>query len=212
MILIQKITENNWNFWTVNLIMRAKKLLTSRQIFGTPYRLVPSQKSTDFTETRDSEWQWHQLGHMQVCTSLQTDNHANAPPLCFLQARCPSCRQTNSVKALKVHWPKIRTFSEPTANFRTSMGLNFSRFSGLCRTCEHRAEIRQKCCWMHQAALAIKAVETHSALCVCWPHHQHSDVSTYTRSTPKINKKRVLFPITTAALLLLLPVLFHTPV
>ena len=28
------------------------------------------------TEARDSEWQWHQLGHMQVCTSLQTDNHA----------------------------------------------------------------------------------------------------------------------------------------
>ena len=27
----------------------------------------------DFTEARDSEWQWHQLGHMQVCTSLQTD-------------------------------------------------------------------------------------------------------------------------------------------
>jgi len=21
----------------------------------------------DFTEARDSEWQWHQLGHMQVC-------------------------------------------------------------------------------------------------------------------------------------------------
>ena len=29
----------------------------------------------DFAEARDSEWQWHQLGHMQVCTSLQTDNH-----------------------------------------------------------------------------------------------------------------------------------------
>ena len=25
----------------------------------------------DFTEARDSEWQWHQLGRMQVCTSLQ---------------------------------------------------------------------------------------------------------------------------------------------
>jgi len=25
----------------------------------------------DFTEARDSEWQWHQLGHMQVCTLLQ---------------------------------------------------------------------------------------------------------------------------------------------
>jgi len=31
----------------------------------------------DFTEARDSEWQWHQLGYMQVCTSLQTDNHAS---------------------------------------------------------------------------------------------------------------------------------------
>jgi len=38
----------------------------------------------DFTEARDSEWQWHQLGHMQVCTSLQTDDHACIPPLSFL--------------------------------------------------------------------------------------------------------------------------------
>jgi len=29
----------------------------------------------DFSEARDSEWQWHRLDHMQVCTSLQTDNH-----------------------------------------------------------------------------------------------------------------------------------------
>jgi len=27
----------------------------------------------DFTEARDREWQSNQLGHMQVCTSLQTD-------------------------------------------------------------------------------------------------------------------------------------------
>jgi len=27
--------------------------------------------SLDSTEARDSEWQWHQLGHMQVCTLLQ---------------------------------------------------------------------------------------------------------------------------------------------
>ena len=26
----------------------------------------------DFTEAKDSEWQWHQLGHMQICTSPQT--------------------------------------------------------------------------------------------------------------------------------------------
>jgi len=55
----------------------------------------------DFSEARDSEWQWYQLGHMQVCTLLQTDNYTSTPTLCFLQAGCPSCRPTNSVKALK---------------------------------------------------------------------------------------------------------------
>jgi len=62
------------------------------------------QKGTinlDFTEARDSKWQWHQLGPMQVCTSLQTDNHASTPPLSFLKAGCLSCHQTNSVKAKK---------------------------------------------------------------------------------------------------------------
>ena len=43
----------------------------------------------DFTEARDSEWQWHQLGHMQVCISFQTDNHASAPPLKFFTGRMP---------------------------------------------------------------------------------------------------------------------------
>ena len=56
----------------------------------------------DFTEARDSEWHWHLLGHMQVCTSLQSDNHASTP-LNFLQAGCPSCRPTNGIKALKVN-------------------------------------------------------------------------------------------------------------
>jgi len=66
----------------------------------------------DFTEAKDSEWQWHQLGHMQVCTLLQADNHASTPLLkVFLQGGCPSCRSTNSVKALKgvyqcLQWPQ----------------------------------------------------------------------------------------------------------
>jgi len=55
----------------------------------------------DFTEARDSEWQWHQLDHMQACTSLQADNHASTPPRSFLQAGCSSCHPTNSVEALK---------------------------------------------------------------------------------------------------------------
>jgi len=43
----------------------------------------------DFTETRDREWQWHMLGNMQVCILLQTDNHANTPPLKFFTGRLP---------------------------------------------------------------------------------------------------------------------------
>jgi len=31
----------------------------------------------------------------------QTDNHASIPTLSFLQAGCPSCRPTNSVKICK---------------------------------------------------------------------------------------------------------------
>jgi len=64
-------------------------------------RYQKGKTNLDFTEARDSEWQWHQLGHMQVCPSLQADNHASTPPLSFLPAGCPSCHPTNSVKALK---------------------------------------------------------------------------------------------------------------
>jgi len=37
---------------------------------------------------------------------LIPDNHANIPPLSFLQAGCPSCRPTNSIKALKANGDK----------------------------------------------------------------------------------------------------------
>jgi len=63
-------------------------------------RYQKGKTNPDFTEARDSEWQCHLLGHMQVCTLLQTD-HTSTPLLSFLQAGCPSCRPTNSVKALK---------------------------------------------------------------------------------------------------------------
>ena len=43
----------------------------------------------DFTEARDSEWQWYQLGHMQLCTSLQTDKHASTPTTQFFTGWMP---------------------------------------------------------------------------------------------------------------------------
>ena len=46
-------------------------------------RYQKGKTNLDFTGAKDSEWQWHQLGHMQVCTLLQTDNHASTSPLSF---------------------------------------------------------------------------------------------------------------------------------
>jgi len=65
------------------------------------------ETNLDFTEARDSEWQWHQLGHMQVCTSLQTDNHASTPPLVFyrpdaLPAAQPTQHQSTVKRAVVV--------------------------------------------------------------------------------------------------------------
>jgi len=48
-----------------------------------------NRTNVDFTEARDSEWQWHQLGHMQIYTSHQTDNHASTTPLSFYRPDWP---------------------------------------------------------------------------------------------------------------------------
>jgi len=86
--------------------------------FSGTTRVSRSQKgktNLDFTEARDSAWQWHQLGHMQVCISLLTDNHASTPPLKFFTGLCPSCCPTNNVKALKVlNWYHVLIYSKQT--------------------------------------------------------------------------------------------------
>jgi len=65
-------------------------------------RYQKGKNQSGFTEARDGEWQWHQLGHMQVCTSLQADNHnhASTPPLIFYRPDAlPAAQQTASK-----HW------------------------------------------------------------------------------------------------------------
>ena len=76
-------------------------------------RYQKGKTNLDFTEARDSEWQWHQLGHMQVCISLQTDNHASTPPLNHLtdsdkQNSTGKYRYTNSIQIRKSKQPKIQ--------------------------------------------------------------------------------------------------------
>jgi len=52
-------------------------------------RYQKGKTNLDFIGARDSEWLWHQLGHMKVYTSLQTANHASTPPLSFFTGWTP---------------------------------------------------------------------------------------------------------------------------
>ena len=87
-----------------------QQLLLLLHTFNCPFsgtirvsRYQKGKTNQDFTEARDSEWQWHQLGSMQVCTSLQTDNHASTPPLSFFTGRVlflPHNQQRQSTEGL----------------------------------------------------------------------------------------------------------------
>jgi len=52
-------------------------------------RYQKGKTNLDFTEARDSEWQWHQQGHMQVCTSLETDTMPAPHHSVFFTGRMP---------------------------------------------------------------------------------------------------------------------------
>ena len=82
---------------------------------------------------QESEWQWHQLGHMQVCTLLQTDNHASTPPLGFYRPDALPAAQPTASK----HW---RHSKVPQNNQSYSMGQKneqelLGRVAGVAITC-----------------------------------------------------------------------------
>jgi len=82
-------------------------------------RYQKGKTNLDFSEQK-SEWQWHQLGCMQVCTSLQTDNHANTPPLSFFTGRMPFLppnQQRQSTEGTII----IQTCSESLAGVKAGM-------------------------------------------------------------------------------------------
>ena len=104
---VQKNHHSAYDIWSLksntNCCMNTHSHPFNSPLSGTTRvsQYQKGQTNLDFTEARDSEWQWHQLGHMQVCILLQTDNHTSTPPLSFLQEICPSCHPTNSIKAMK---------------------------------------------------------------------------------------------------------------
>ena len=62
----------------------------------------------DFTEATDSEWQWNPPGCMQLCTSLQTDNHASIPPLLPPNQQRQSTLKANSRLTMHIEFTKKR--------------------------------------------------------------------------------------------------------
>ena len=75
-------------------------------------RYQKDKTNLDFTEARDREWQWHQLGHMPVCTSLQTDNHASTPSLSFCRPDVVPDTQPTASKHTHTH-KKTHPFNGP---------------------------------------------------------------------------------------------------
>jgi len=79
----------------------------------------------DFIQARDSEWQWHQQGHMQVCISLQTDYHTSIPPHSFFTGRVPFLppnQQRQSTEGITSHY-KMMIMSHTTNKKKTVDGM-----------------------------------------------------------------------------------------
>ena len=100
-------------------------------------RYQKGKTNLDFSEAKDSEWQWHQLGHMQVCTSLQTDNHASNPTAQFFTGRMPFLppnQQRQSTECIQLPVISIQSrFATDTDRHRTQG----HRLSGRVRCIVH---------------------------------------------------------------------------
>ena len=94
---------------TISVVSELKDMLTHTQPFNGPFsgttrvgRYQKGKTNLDLTEARDGEWAavasagpYASLHH---APDRQPRHHLTTR---FLQAGCPSCRPTNSVKALK---------------------------------------------------------------------------------------------------------------
>jgi len=123
-----KLTNDYWNL-TFNLKSHTHthahtRAHTHTHTFNGPLsgtirvsRYQKDKTNLDFTEARDSEWQWHQLGHMLVCTSLQTDNHASTPLFTSFTGRMPFLPPNQQRQSTEGILSKINSW-----HFRTYFG------------------------------------------------------------------------------------------
>jgi len=73
----------------------------------------------DFTEARNSEWQWNQLGHMQICTWPQTDATPHHSVF-YRPDALPAAEPTSSK-----HWRHQATFLINLPSARVTRVFNY---------------------------------------------------------------------------------------
>ena len=101
----------------------------------------------DFTEASDSECQWHQLGHMQVCTLLQIDNHTSTPSL-FFTGRMP--------------------FLPPNQQRHSTEGINYFAPGWDAKYCDDRACLFVCLSVCPRAYLWNYTSDLHQFFCTCY--------------------------------------------
>ena len=112
-----------WQSTTTTTTLQPFNGLFSRTTWVSRYQ--KGKTNLDFTGARDGGWQWHQLGHMQVCTSLQTDNHASTPPLCFTGRMpfLPPNQQRQSTEGTPCWQSTIRKSTQSKARVMVSASI-----------------------------------------------------------------------------------------
>ena len=142
-------------------------------------RYQKGKTNLDFTEARDSEWQWHLLGHMQDCTVLQTDNHASTPPLSFLQSGALPAAQRTASRHWRHYWQEYTALNAYTQSDTAGGSTDLTLRHVLKLTHRGAAQVWVWSLVVSAVALLLMWVD----VCGCALHLQHRRCTILYRSS-----------------------------
>ena len=114
----------------------------------------------EFTEARNSEWQWHPLGHMQVCTSLQTANQASTASLSFFTRRMPFLPPNQQRQSTFMAVNSLYCADVPLRN----CSLTLTIWSTLCCLPHAHTWANARCWVLQYDAITFQLCQWHTAL------------------------------------------------
>jgi len=165
-----------WSVGYLGTHIHVSVLRSSGLCLGLP-RWASTRTNLGFTEARDSEWQWHQLGHTQICTSPTTDNHASTSPPSFYR---PDAFPTTHPTASK-HWMQSSELATRASSWNHLQNVvELVSFNSdaelkwviicvlLCELIKLVCHVSKVLCWNILLAV-LQLLETGSnALCIVW--------------------------------------------